>query len=123
MGRTKQTRRAPKNKRFFKAKKAANEDEKKAETKESKEGSSPDDSVAENAPVSSQKTEKSETASGETASGETSVENTDEAKHGLKRKQEETSSDVDSNAEDSKKVKGNEEKPALKEVSIRIERW
>lgn len=111
MARKKQTRRAAKNKRF-QAKKAADKDENKAETKDSKEDVNSEVSVGETATVSSQNSE--------TAAAAGHVEN--ETGPDLKRKRE-ASSDVDSDDEDSKKIKGKEEKRVFNEISIRIERW
>ena len=112
MARRKQTRRATKNKRFP-AKTAASKDENQSENNESKEDVNTEVPVAENTSVSLQesKTEPSET-------GEESETGLD-----LKRKREETASDIESNAEDTKKRKGENEKQVVKEVFIRIERW
>ena len=110
MARKKQTRRAAKNKPF-QAKKAADKDENKAETKDSKEDVNSEVSVGETATVSSQ---NSETAAAGHVENETGPD--------LKRKRE-ASSDVDSDDEDSKKIKGKEEKRVVNEISIRIERW
>ena len=111
MARKKQTRRTTKNKRFP-AKKASSKDENKPENKESKEDVNTEAPVAENTTVSSQegKTEPCETGK----ESETGLD--------LKRKREETASDIESNSEDIKKMKGENEEQVVKEVSIRIER-